>query len=144
MIYIYTYMKKPLIILSALTAGMSLAQAQTATTAAVNLSPILALLAGAQVIVTRLVPFFIGLAVVVFFWFLIKFIVQGGQDPTAKDVSLKGMGYSILAIFVMVSIWGIIGFMASLTGIGQGGTAPAPGVPSYCDPTKAPGTAGAC
>jgi hypothetical protein len=137
-------MKKSLTTLLALTVGVSSAYAQTATTATVNLGPFLALLAGAQVIVTRLVPFFIGLAVVVFFWFLIKFIVQGGQDPTAKDVSLKGMGFSILAIFVMVSIWGIIGFMASLTGIGQGGTAPTPGVPSYCDPTKPAGTAGAC
>jgi membrane protease YdiL (CAAX protease family) len=137
-------MKKSLTTLLVIMTGMSFVQAQAPVANTVNLGPILSLLAGAQVLVTRLVPFLIGLAVVVFFWYLIQFIVKGGQDATAKDVSLKGMGYSILAIFVMVSIWGIIGFMASLTGIGQGGTAPTPGVPSYCDPTRPAGTAGAC
>jgi hypothetical protein len=32
------------------------------------------------------------------------------------------MGWSIFAIFVMVSIWGIIGFIGGVTGIEQGGS----------------------
>jgi hypothetical protein len=39
------------------------------------------------------------------------------------------MGYSILAIFVMVSIWGIIGFIGNTLGVGAGGGAPVPVVP---------------
>jgi hypothetical protein len=79
----------------------------------------------AQTIVSRLIPFAIGLAVLAFFWFLITFIVKGQDDPKKQQESLAGMGYSILAIFVMVSIWGIIGFFGSIFGIGQGGSMPA-------------------
>jgi hypothetical protein len=39
------------------------------------------------------------------------------------------MGFSILALFVMVSIWGIVGFLGSVFGINQGGNVPTPGIP---------------
>ena len=90
---------------------------------------ILALLALAQTIVIRLVPFFIGLAVVVFFYFLIMFIVKGSESGEKRGEYLKGMGFAVIALFVMVSIWGLVGFLGSALGIGQGGTAPAPGIP---------------
>ena len=90
---------------------------------------ILNLLALAQTLVARLVPFLIGLAVVVFFYFLVVFIVRGSGDAAKHSSSLKGMGMAILALFVMVSIWGLVGFLGSFLGVGQGGTAPAPGIP---------------
>lgn len=117
-------MKKVLLTLSVVGTGVMSAFAQDA----VNAGPLLSLLAVAQEILTRLIPFMVTLAVVVFFFFLIKFVVKSG-DATGRADSLKGMGISILAIFVMVSIWGIVGFMASLTGIGQGGSIPVPSVP---------------
>lgn len=139
-------MKKSLSFLFTALGSVAVVSAQTtvATQGQVNGGAILSLLALAQVLVSRLVPFAIGLAVVVFFWYMIMFIVKGNSSADAKDASLKGMGYSILALFVMVSIWGIVGFLGSLSGIGQGGGAPTPSVPSYCDPTKAAGQPGAC
>ena len=132
-------MKKALISISLATSGIMLAAAQTiggtitigigANQGQVNGGALLSLLALAQTIVARLVPFAIGLAVLSFFWFLIEFIWKGRSDPEAKTTSLKGMGYAILALFVMVSIWGIIGFLGSVTGVGQGGNIPVPGVP---------------
>ena len=86
----------------------------------VNGNSLLGLLALAQVIVIRLVPFMIGLAIVIFFWYLILYITKG-DAPDKQREGVKGMGYSILAVFVMVSIWGIIQFASSLTGIGHGG-----------------------
>ncbi len=100
-----------------------------ATQGQVNGGPLLQLLALAQTIVTRLVPFAIGLAIIAFFWFLIEFIWKGRDDAAAKTRSLSGMGYAILALFVMVSIWGIIGALGGMIGIGQGGSVPIPGVP---------------
>jgi hypothetical protein len=85
---------------------------------------LLGLLALAQEILRRLVPFLVGLAIVVFFWYLINFMWVAKDDPTLKNTSLKGMGYAILAIFVMVSIWGLIGFLGNVLGIGQGGQMP--------------------
>ena len=45
---------------------------------------------------------------------------------------MKGMAYAILALFLMVAIWGIIGFLANLLGVGVGGSVPIPGVPTPC------------
>ena len=129
-------MKKALTFLSllAVTTTSALAQGavtigQSAAQGQVNGNALLKLLELAQVIVSRLVPFAVGIAVLAFFWFLIKFIMQGGESSDAKAASLKGMGMSVLALFVMVSIWGIIGFFGSIFGIGQGGTVPIPVVP---------------
>jgi hypothetical protein len=118
-------MKKALLTLSAAASGTMFAFAQNAQ---VNGTALISLLNLAQDIISRLVPFAITLAVVVFFWFLIQFIWKSGE-PEARKKSLAGMGWSIVALFVMVSIWGIVGFLASLTGISQGGSIPIPSVP---------------
>ena len=94
----------------------------------VNGGALLQLLSLAQEIMSRLVPFAVGAAVLVFFWFLILFIVKS-SDATARKGYLQGMGFSILALFVMVSIWGIIGLLGSIVGVNQGGNIPIPGIP---------------
>ena len=136
-------MKKILTTISLVAANATFALAQvgatitignTASQGQVNGGALLQLLALAQTLVTRLVPFAVGATVLVFFWYLVQFIIKGNDDATAKTLSMKGMGYSILALFVMVSIWGIIGFLGSMFGIGQGGSVPIPGVPSPCQP----------
>lgn len=101
---------------------------QTATQGQVNGGALLSLLALAQTLVTRLVPFAVGVAVLVFFWFIIK-LIAAKDDATGKQAALKGIGYSILGLFIMVSIWGIIGLLGSMFGVGQGGNVPIPGVP---------------
>ena len=128
-------MKKALTFLTLAAGGVMSAGAQTITIGSaaqqgqINGGALLSLLALAQTIVTRLVPFAVGLAVLAFFWFLIKYIWQGGESSEAKAASVKGMGWSVLALFVMVSIWGIVGFLGSIIGVNQGGSVPIPGVP---------------
>lgn len=112
----------------ALAQGTVITIGNTATQGTVNGGALVSLLGLAQTLVSRAVPFLVGVAVVVFFWFLIKFIVQSA-DPAVKASSLKGMGLSIVAIFVMVSIWGIVGLLGSIMGVGQGGSIPIPAVP---------------
>jgi hypothetical protein len=116
--------------------GITVNTTGAATAGTSNANGLLGLLAIAQTLVQRLVPFAVGVAVLVFFWYLIQFIIKGNADAAAKDASVKGMGYSILALFVMVSIWGLIGFLGNLLGIGQGGGAPIPGVPVPADIPK--------
>lgn len=122
------YMKKALTSISVALSSILVTYAQT-TPGQVNGGAILSLLALAQTIVVRLVPFAVGLAIVVFFYYIIVFIVKGNSDPEAKGASVRGMLYSIGALFVMVSIWGLVGFLGSILGVGQGGSAPIPGVP---------------
>lgn len=90
-------------------------------TAGANGSQLTRLLSVAQTLVTRLVPFMVGLAVLAFFWYLVVFIWKGAEEPAKRQEGIKGMGYSMLALFVMVSIWGIITFIGTTVGIGQGG-----------------------
>lgn len=100
----------------------------TAQQGQVNVTALYQLINAAQNIVTALVPFAIGLAVLAFFWFLITFIWKG-DDPAHRKTALAGMGWSVVALFIMVSIWGIIGFLGSIVGVGQGGSIPTPTVP---------------
>ena len=52
------------------------------------------------------ITLFVTLAIVVFFWGLIKYIFSPGTDRASEGVQV--MFWGVLAIFVMVSIWGII------------------------------------
>ena len=58
-----------------------------------------------------LVYLFITLAIVVFFWGLISYLLKDGQEGKAKGLQIMLMG--IVTIFVMVSIWGIIRLLQS-------------------------------
>jgi hypothetical protein len=122
-------MKKILTTLSLVTSTVAVALAQAPAVGTINGSGLLNLLALAQGLVSRLIPFAVSLAVLAFFWFLVKFIWKGSEDAKEKGAAVAGMGYSILALFVMVSIWGLVGFLGSMLGIGQGGSVPIPTVP---------------
>lgn len=78
----------------------------------------------AQNLVSRLVPFLVGLAVIAFFWYLVLFIWRGNEEPAKRQEGMKGMMYSLVALFVMVSIWGIIAVAANMIGVGIGGSLP--------------------
>ena len=80
-------------------------------------------------VVGSLIPILMSLAVVVFFWGLVKYIANA-SDEAAKEGGKTLMIWGMVAIFVMVALWGIIGFFGSMFGIGAGGTIPIPGVPS--------------
>ncbi|HWP61039.1 MAG TPA: hypothetical protein VN495_00340 [Candidatus Paceibacterota bacterium] len=56
-------------------------------------------------ILNILVALAIGVAIIAFFWGLIKYIAKAG-DEKAKGLQL--MLYGILGIFVMVSVWGLV------------------------------------
>ncbi len=90
----------------------------------VNNGPVLGLINLAQLVVSRLGVLMIGLGLLAFFWYLIQYIWKGDESPGKRQEGLKGMGYSLLALFVMVSIWGIIGLMANILGTGVGGGIP--------------------
>ncbi len=102
---------------------------QVAATGPINKGPITNILVFFSEILGMIGPILVALATLAFFWFLVMFIWKGGEDAAKKAESVKGMGYSILALFVMVSIWGIIGLVGNIFGIGQGGGALVPQVP---------------
>lgn len=56
-----------------------------------------------------------GLALLVFFWGLVKFIRSVSE--TGKTEGRTFMIWGIVALFVMMSVWGIIGFMQRELGL---------------------------
>lgn len=67
-------------------------------------------------IVNLLLPIVIGIALLAFFWGLATYIFNAGNED-AKDKGKRIMIGGIIALFVAVAIWGIIGFIGSALGI---------------------------
>ncbi len=108
------------VLLPALAGAQNLPTASTPDTGAVT-----GFIASIGNILNTLLPIFITLAVLVFFWGLVKFIFQAGDD---REKGRNIMIWGLIGLFVIVSVWGIVSFLGNLFGIGQGGTAPVPGV----------------
>lgn len=85
-------------------------------------NPLVQFLSLIKNVMDKSIPILVGFAVLAFFWFLIRFIWKGSEDPGERDKMKGGMLWAILAIFVMVSVWGLVGFLSSVTGIQVGGT----------------------
>ncbi len=116
-------MKKTAILSAVIFAAPFAAFAQTG-----NLSNIQQLVQSIGNIVAILIPILIAIALIAFFWGLIKYIWGGGKD-TAKGKSIMIAG--IISLFVMVSIYGIIAFAQNaLLGGTPGQNINAPRVPS--------------
>ena len=64
-------------------------------------------------------PVIASLALLVFFWGLAKFIVNVSGDEKAVSEGKNLMIWGLVAIFVMVSLWGIIRFFYSDIGFGR-------------------------
>jgi len=75
--------------------------------------------------VNNIAPILSGIALLVFFWGLVKFIFHAG-DEEKRSEGKKFMMWAIIGIFVLVSIWGIIFFLSRSFGTGLGGSAPTP------------------
>jgi hypothetical protein len=60
-------------------------------------------------ILNMLIPLIIGLAVVYFIWGILKYVTAGEGDSKAEARSV--MIYGIIAIFVMVSVWGLVNLL---------------------------------
>lgn len=72
-------------------------------------------------------PIVVGLALLAFFWGLVKYIFSAGEDDAKKE-GIRLMIGGIVAIFVIVSIVGIVRFIGNSLNIEQGGELPVPEV----------------
>ncbi len=68
-----------------------------------------------------------ALALLVFFWGLVKYIAKA-DDEKAKAQGKSIMVWGVIALFVMFSVFGLVGFLQSSFGIDAGNNG-APNVP---------------
>ncbi len=59
----------------------------------------------------RSIGVLVAVGLLVFFWGLVKFIFRVDGDEKVIESGKKLMVWGIIALFVMVSVWGIIRFM---------------------------------
>jgi len=79
---------------------------------------------------TDLVPIFIGFAIVVFFWGILKFIGNAGDQKAIED-GKKIMIWGLVGLFVIVSMWGLVGFLQETLNIGNiGSVGNGPAIPT--------------
>lgn len=63
-------------------------------------------------------PVIVGLALLVFIWGLVKFIFRVGGDEKALADGKKLMVWGLIALFILVSFWAIIGVFHQDLGFG--------------------------
>ena len=111
-------------LLSASSAGLTTAANPTAQ-AGQNLLGLIDLM---QALVTRVIPLLIGATVVAFFGMLVMYMFT--KDGAQKGEMWHYMMYAIVVLFVEASIWGLVAFLGSATGIDQGGRITVPEIPT--------------
>ena len=93
-----------------------LALAQIAGTNTTNLSGLSNLISSFGVILTNIIPILFTLAILYFFWGLVQFLRAAG-DPKMADQGKSHMIYGVIAIAVMISIYGLVGWLQNTLGI---------------------------
>ncbi len=106
----------------------ALAFAPTLAFAQANLGGISNLVTQIGQIVAKIIPIMFALAIIYFFWGLVKYIQSAG-DPKAADAGKSIMIYGVIAIAVMVSIYGLVAWLQGTLGINPGGSVVLPTVP---------------
>lgn len=74
-------------------------------------------------------PLVVGLALLAFFWGLVKYIFAQGSEEAKADAK-KVMLWAVVALFVMVSVWGLVNFIGAQLNIGQDALGTTPTVPN--------------
>ena len=62
-------------------------------------------------LINPIIAILVGVALLAFFWGLAKFIFRVGGDEKAVEEGKMIMKWGLIALFVMVSVWGIIIFI---------------------------------
>jgi uncharacterized membrane-anchored protein len=107
----------------------------SATSAAASIAlfaPMLAHAQTIQAILTKisdimglLIPMALSAALIAFFWGLTMYLFKSGEDTeSGRKIMING----ILALFVMVSIWGIVALLQRTLGISSVTRVPAPSI----------------
>lgn len=72
-----------------------------------------------QTIFNYIIPLLITLGVIYFIWGVISYVLSKSEE--AKKEGRDRMIYGIIGLFVIISIWGLVGLLANTFGINQQG-----------------------
>ncbi len=69
-----------------------------------------------QVILNPLIFLFFGIALVVFFWGIFKFIARN-DDESEREQGKRSMVWGLVGMFIMFSVFGIVNLILKTLGI---------------------------
>ena len=78
-------------------------------------------------LINQIIPILIAGALAYFIYGVIKFVISTDSDD--KEVARKVVVQGIIGLFVIVSVWGLVGVVQSTFGIGTGSTLNASQIP---------------
>ena len=91
------------------------------------LTNLLQLVESLREIVDTLIPLMFAVALLVFFYGVVKYIFSAGNEDS-RAAGVRIMLGGIIALFVIASVWGIVSFIGDAFGIDQGENADVPGI----------------
>ncbi len=86
------------------------------STFAQQLGNISNLVDSASGIINKVIPILFTLALLGFFWGLVRFLFGGAED---KDQAKNIMIWGVVALAVMASVWGLVNFLGSAFNINK-------------------------
>jgi len=69
------------------------------------------------IINNALIPFIFALAVIMFIWGVIKFFIINADEEAKREQGKQFMIWGIIALAVMVCVWGLVGILSNTFGI---------------------------
>lgn len=105
-------MKKKILVLGV----VSIFSLPVTAVAAVKLEYINSIISGLSTILSSLPPILVAAAVVYFLYGVLKFVASGDEEEGRK-AGRQRMIHGIIAIAVMVSLWGLVGILQDTLGI---------------------------
>jgi len=73
-----------------------------------------------SLVLNPLVALLIGVALIFFLWGVVKLVSSGG-DASKRAEGVSMITYGVIALFVMVAVWGLVGIVATTLGLGVNG-----------------------
>jgi fumarate reductase subunit D len=73
-----------------------------------------------SLVLNPLVALLIGVALIFFLWGVVQLISAGGDSGKHAE-GISKITYGVIALFVMVAVWGLVGIVANTLGIGTSG-----------------------
>jgi len=71
---------------------------------------------GFSEVVGILIPAFIALALLMFVWGMVQFIMAAGDDQGRAEGKSK-MIWGVIALFIIVAIWGVVALLGTIFGV---------------------------
>jgi uncharacterized membrane protein YidH (DUF202 family) len=84
--------------------------------AAAEITTIEGLIAQFQLMLDKTLPFLVGLAVLLFIFGMVQYVMAGG-DADKRKTGQAYMIWGIVALFIMISVWGLVNLLGGTFGL---------------------------